>query len=68
MQRRVKSILMHADVTIEGVPFTPKAEIKIMSPNKESMEMAVEGMGVSNETKDLMGQQAMPNKGYEKRK
>ncbi|MFI1745002.1 M16 family metallopeptidase [Thalassobellus sediminis] len=44
--QNVKTILMNADVTIEGAPFTPKAELKIMSPNKQSMEMTVEGMGV----------------------
>lgn len=42
----VNTILMNANVTIEGAPFAPKAELKIMAPNKESMEMSIEGMGV----------------------
>lgn len=42
----VKTVHSSADVTIEGAPFAPKAEIKQMVPNKESMEMSVEGMGV----------------------
>lgn len=42
----VKTIHSSADVTIEGAPFAPKAEIKQMVPNKESMEMSIEGMGV----------------------
>ncbi len=42
----VKTVHSSADVTIEGAPFAPKAEIKQMAPNKESMEMSVEGMGV----------------------
>jgi len=42
----VKSILATADVKIEGVPFAPTAEIKSMFPNKESIEMSIEGMGV----------------------
>ena len=42
----VKTIHSSADVTIEGAPFAPKADIKKMTPNKESMEMSIEGMGV----------------------
>ncbi len=42
----VKTVHSSADVTIEGAPFSPKAEIKKMVPNKESMEMSIEGMGV----------------------
>jgi predicted Zn-dependent peptidase len=42
----VKSVFSSADVTIEGAPFAPKAEIKQMVPNKESIEMSIEGMGV----------------------
>ncbi len=42
----VKTLLTSADVTIEGAPFSPKAEIKLMVPNKEYLEMSVEGMGV----------------------
>ena len=44
--KSVKTLLMNADVTIEGAPFAPKAELKIMAPNKESMVMSVDGMGV----------------------
>ena len=42
----VKTVHSIADVTIEGAPFAPKAEIKKMVPNKESLEMSIEGMGV----------------------
>ncbi len=42
----VKTVHASADVTIEGAPFAPKAEIKQMAPNKESIEMSIEGMGV----------------------
>ena len=42
----VKTTHSSADVTIEGAPFAPKADIKQMAPNKESMEMSIEGMGV----------------------
>jgi len=42
----VKTVHSSADVTIEGAPFAPKADIKQMVPNKESMEMSIEGMGV----------------------
>lgn len=42
----VNTVHSSADVTIEGAPFAPKADIKQMVPNKESMEMSVEGMGV----------------------
>ena len=42
----VNSVLATADVKIEGVPFAPTAEIKIMHPHKESVEMSIEGMGV----------------------
>ena len=42
----VNSFLISADVTIEGVPLPLTAEMKVMAPNKESMEMAAEGMGV----------------------
>ncbi len=41
----VNSILMSADVTIEGMPFNPTAVMKSMSPNKASMEMSIAGMG-----------------------
>ena len=41
----VKTVLKKVDVTIQGAPFKPSAVIKTMTPNKESMEMSVEGMG-----------------------
>ncbi|MBN4070468.1 insulinase family protein [Olleya sp. AH-315-F22] len=44
--KAVKTVHSSADVTIEGMPFAPKAEIKQMAPNKESLEMSIEGMGV----------------------
>jgi zinc protease len=44
--KAVKTVHSSADVTIEGAPFSPKADIKQMTPNKESMEMSIEGMGV----------------------
>ena len=43
--RKVNSTLINADVTIAGAPFTPKAVIKQMSPNKFAMEITAEGMG-----------------------
>jgi len=42
----IKTVHSTADVTIEGAPFAPKADIKQMAPNKESIEMSIEGMGV----------------------
>ena len=42
----VKTVHSTANVTIEGMPFAPKADIKQMVPNKESLEMSIEGMGV----------------------
>ncbi|MCB0445185.1 MAG: insulinase family protein [Gelidibacter sp.] len=44
--KTVNSVYQTADVTIEGAPFKPKAEMKSMAPNKESLEMSIEGMGV----------------------
>jgi hypothetical protein len=44
--KAIKTVLASANVKIEGVPFAPTAEMKAMSPNKESIEMAIEGMGV----------------------
>src|SRR5690606_20924772 len=44
--KTVKSVFASADVTIESMPFAPKAELKMMTPNKQSMEMSIEGMGV----------------------
>ena len=42
----VKSTFTTANVSIQGVPVTLSAELKMMTPNKESMEMSAEGMGV----------------------
>jgi len=44
--KTVKTVLATANVAIEGIPFAPTAEIKAMLPNKESVEMSIEGMGV----------------------
>jgi predicted Zn-dependent peptidase len=44
--KTVKSVMSTSNVTIEGVPIPLKAEIKMMAPNMESMEMSAEGMGV----------------------
>ncbi len=44
--KALNTVLAIADVKIEGVPFAPVAEIKTMLPNKESLEMSIEGMGV----------------------
>ena len=54
----VKTVLTIADVAIEGAPFKPSAVIKTMSPNKESMEMSVQGMGT------IMKQVFNGKKGY----
>ncbi len=48
---QVKTTLATADVTIEGMPFSPKAVIKEMTPNKSSMEMMIEGMGTVMKSK-----------------
>ena len=42
----VKSVWTTANVTIEGMPFSPIGEMKAMAPNKTSLEMSIEGMGV----------------------
>ena len=47
----VKTTLATADVTIEGMPFSPKAVVKTMAPNKSSMEMMIEGMGTVMKSK-----------------
>lgn len=44
--KAVKSIWTTANVTIEGAPFSPIGEMKTMIPNKTSLEMSIEGMGV----------------------
>lgn len=54
----VKTVHSIGDVTIEGAPFKPKAEAKTMVPNKESLELSVEGMGV------LMKQKFNGESGY----
>lgn len=41
----VTTVHSSANVTIEGAPFKPTAEMKQMTPNKESLEMNIEGMG-----------------------
>jgi hypothetical protein len=41
----VTSVMIAANVTIEGMPFKPTAMMKTMSPNMSSMEMSIEGMG-----------------------
>ena len=41
----VSSIMVSANVTIEGMPFKPTAVVKTMTPNMSSMEMSIEGMG-----------------------
>lgn len=46
LAKTVKTVHAVADVKIEGAPFNPTAEMKAMSPNKESLEMSIEGMGV----------------------
>lgn len=44
--KTVKTVWTSANVTIEGMPFSPLGEMKAMVPNKTSMEMSIEGMGV----------------------
>jgi zinc protease len=53
-----------ADVTITGVPSPLSETLKVMAPNKESLEMSAEGMGVImkqkfNETSGYSEQQGM---------
>lgn len=43
--KKIKSVWTTANVTIEGMPFSPIGELKAMTPNKTSMEMSIEGMG-----------------------
>ena len=54
----VKTVLTNVDISIQGAPFKPSGVIKTMSPNKESMEMSVEGMGT------IMKQKFDGNTGY----
>ncbi|TYB70705.1 insulinase family protein [Bizionia gelidisalsuginis] len=42
---KVNSLLVEANVTIQGAPYAPKATVKSMAPNKFSMELNIEGMG-----------------------
>ncbi|MGC1632714.1 MAG: pitrilysin family protein [Gelidibacter sp.] len=49
--KTVKTVWTTANVTIEGVPFSPIGEMKAMAPNKTSMEMSIEGMGVVSKQK-----------------
>lgn len=44
--KNIKSTLSSANVTVQGAPFPITAELKVMTPNKESMEMSAQGMGV----------------------
>lgn len=44
--KEVKTVWTNANVTIEGMPFSPSGEMKAMAPNKTSLEMSIEGMGV----------------------
>lgn len=44
--KTVKTVWTDANVTIEGMPFSPIGEMKAMAPNKTSLEMSIEGMGV----------------------
>lgn len=44
--KKVKTVWTDANVTIEGMPFSPLGEMKAMVPNKTSLEMSIEGMGV----------------------
>lgn len=54
----VKTVHATATVKIEGVPMSLSADVKQMAPNKESMEMSAEGMGV------LMKQKFNGESGY----
>lgn len=49
--KKVNTVNFNADVTIAGLPMSLTAEIKLMSPNKESVEMFAEGMGVISKQK-----------------
>jgi len=44
--QNIKSTFSSANVTVQGAPFPITAELKVMTPNKESMEMSAQGMGV----------------------
>lgn len=44
--KMVNSVHSMANVTIEGVPLKLSADMKLMTPNKQSTEISAEGMGV----------------------
>lgn len=48
---KINSVFEKADVTIANVPMKLSADIKVMSPNKESIEISAEGMGVVQKQK-----------------
>ena len=54
----VNTLMISAEVTIEGAPFKPTAVLKSKSPNKMSMEMSIAGMGT------IMKQKFDGNTGY----
>ena len=54
----VNTLMINAEVTIEGAPFKPTAVLKSKSPNKMSMEMSIAGMGT------IMKQKFDGNTGY----
>lgn len=49
--KKVKTTMSLANVTIQGAPFAPTAVIKAKSPNMESFEMTIEGMGTIMKSK-----------------
>lgn len=49
--KNVNTVWTDANVTIEGMPFSPVGEMKAMVPNKTSLEMSIEGMGVVSKQK-----------------
>ena len=49
--KTVKSVHSSSDVKIEGVPIPLKGDIKYMAPNKVSVELSAEGMGVLGKQK-----------------
>jgi len=56
--KNIKSTFSNANVTIQGAPFPITAELKMMTPSKESIEMTAQGMGV------IMKQKWNGNSGY----
>lgn len=47
----VNTVNFKADVTVAGVPMSLTAEIKLMTPNYESVEMSAVGMGIISKQK-----------------